>query len=200
VLFLSREISTVKVNDSWRRFCHSNTTKSQSIALLINHPSLVAFPRHDSITPLLIMKSALSPSPLYDDLTLEAFLDQLGTKQLKSAPAKPTKKPPRDSIRFGDPIVFSDPALKSDVQKFFGVTSSNSNTAYHNNAAPPGVINQRRIASQNLVAPRYDPAADDLRTFRDQASTAQNNEYQGQGGSHIDLQRIRALDHCLHKS
>jgi hypothetical protein len=146
------------------------------------------------------MEWSESPSPPYDNLSLEEFLDQLRAKQIKTAPPTPVKRPLRDPMLFGDPMIFSDPTLKSDVHNFFGVTASNSNTARDNNAAPPGFNSNRRNTNKNFIVPRYEPAADDLKIFREQASTAQNDRYQGQSSSHIDLQRILALHHCLRKS
>jgi hypothetical protein len=69
-----------------------------------------------------------------------------------------------------DPMFFTDPAFKTDVNAFWGTPKGSDYTTDYGNGTPDlSMTSDRELAA---MIPRYDPADDDLQIFRETAVRA----------------------------
>jgi hypothetical protein len=69
-----------------------------------------------------------------------------------------------------DPMFFTDPAFKTDVNAFWGTPKGSDYTPDYGNGTPDlSMTSDRELAA---MIPRYDPADDDLQIFRETAARA----------------------------
>ncbi|KAH7389731.1 hypothetical protein DE146DRAFT_768209 [Phaeosphaeria sp. MPI-PUGE-AT-0046c] len=83
------------------------------------------------------------------------------------APASEENSGSAYSMQHDDPVFFTDPTFKNDINDYFGITADSSNTTcYSMGAHNPFNDDASYEYPENWIA-RYDPAADDVQTFKD---------------------------------